>query len=210
MLDKNQLTNSTKRGQLSLAKGLPRIAQADYEAGLTNFADHPLATIGLANILLDTYADASSSSTVLVSNPSDPLAPIPNPAVNSNPGHFSQKPSTLPQLPLNNSPLGLSIAKPASTPSQFSKTTQLLSNTASSTVLLDRLAARDRAHGLLSALTKSGQGWNNSEAWFALARAYEEGGQIDKSRECLWWCIELEEARAIRGWDCVAAGGYVL
>jgi hypothetical protein len=78
-----------------------------------------------------------------------------------------------------------------------------------STALLDRLAARDRAYGLLSGLTKLGSGWNYSEAWFALARAYELGGQADKAREVLWWCVELEEGRAVRGWEEVG-GGYVL
>ncbi|KAK4695334.1 hypothetical protein P7C71_g2405, partial [Lecanoromycetidae sp. Uapishka_2] len=52
--------------------------------------------------------------------------------------------------------------------------------------LLSRLAARDRAYGLLSALTKSGQGWDCSEAWFSLARAYEESGQVEKAKEALW------------------------
>jgi hypothetical protein len=80
----------------------------------------------------------------------------------------------------------------------------------SSTALLDRLAARDRAYGLLSALTKLGSGWNCSEAWFVLARAYEEGGQPDKAREVLWWCVELEEGRGVRDWSVVGVGGYVL
>ena len=80
----------------------------------------------------------------------------------------------------------------------------------SSTALLDRLAARDRAYGLLTALTKLGTGWNCSEAWFALARAYEEGGQPDKAREVLWWCVEIEECRGVRDWSVVGSGGYVL
>lgn len=76
--------------------------------------------------------------------------------------------------------------------------------------MLDRLAARDRAYGLLNGLTKLGMGWNYSEAWYTLARAYEECGQVDKAREVLWWCVELEEGKAVRWWDCVGAGGYVL
>lgn len=80
---------------------------------------------------------------------------------------------------------------------------------ATSLPLNDRLAARDRAYGLLSALTKLGSGWNCSEAWFALARAYEESGQLDKARNALWWCVELEDGRAVREW-AVVGGGYVL
>jgi tetratricopeptide (TPR) repeat protein len=75
---------------------------------------------------------------------------------------------------------------------------------------LNRLAARDRAYGLLSTLTKLGTGWDDSEAWFALARAHELGGEIDKAKEILWWCVELEDTRPIRHWRNVACGGYVL
>lgn len=75
---------------------------------------------------------------------------------------------------------------------------------------LNRLAARDRAYGLLSTLTKLGTGWDDSEAWFALARAHELGGEVDKAKEILWWCVELEDTRPIRHWRNVACGGYVL
>jgi cargo-transport protein YPP1 len=75
---------------------------------------------------------------------------------------------------------------------------------------LNRLAARDRAYQLLSTLTKLGNGWDNSEAWFALARAYEESGQIEKAKEVLWWCVELEDTQPLRRWSCVSSGGYVL
>lgn len=67
--------------------------------------------------------------------------------------------------------------------------------------LLPRLAARDRAYGLLSSLTKSGQGWDCAEAWMALARACEESGQVARAREALWWVVELEDGRGVRGWD---------
>lgn len=75
---------------------------------------------------------------------------------------------------------------------------------------LSRLAARDRAFGLLSTLTKLGTGWDYSEAWYALARAYEESGQAEKTKEVLWWCVELEDTRPIRGWRSGALGGLVL
>ncbi|KAL1843403.1 hypothetical protein VTJ49DRAFT_1753 [Mycothermus thermophilus] len=58
---------------------------------------------------------------------------------------------------------------------------------ATSLPLNDRLAARDRAHALLSGLTRLGTGWNSGEAWLALARAYEESGQPEKARDALWW-----------------------
>jgi hypothetical protein len=127
--------------------------------------------------------------------------------------------SSLPIIP--HGPLGLPPAKSnavvankasqeaAPTPDSLSSSLRP-SYKESSTALLDRLAARDRAYGLLTALTKLGTGWNCSEAWFALARAYEEGGQPDKAREVLWWCVELEECRGVRDWSVVGSGGYVL
>lgn len=75
---------------------------------------------------------------------------------------------------------------------------------------LSRLAARDRAFALLSTLTKLGAGWDYSEAWFALARAYEESGQLEKAKEVLWWCVELEDTHPVRKWRSVALGGFVL
>jgi len=92
---------------------------------------------------------------------------------------------------------------PISTPTLASLSTapsQDIAELLSPADLLSRLAARDRAYGLLSALTKSGAGWDCSEAWFALARAYEESGQVEKAKEALWWVVELEEGRGVRGW----------
>jgi hypothetical protein len=68
---------------------------------------------------------------------------------------------------------------------------------------LDRLAARDRAYFLLSTLTKLGAGWDYPEAWSGLARAYEASGQTEKAKEMLWWCVELEDSRPLRGWEVV-------
>ncbi|KAH0412479.1 hypothetical protein KCU90_g17705, partial [Aureobasidium melanogenum] len=67
-----------------------------------------------------------------------------------------------------------------------------------------RLAARDRAYFLLTALTKTGEGWDDSEAWSLLARAHEESGQLDRAREALWFLVELEDGRPIRPWSVVS------
>lgn len=75
---------------------------------------------------------------------------------------------------------------------------------------LNRLAARDRAYGLLSTLTKLGTGWDNTEAWYTLARAYEESGEVEKQKQVLWWVVELEDARPLRHWTNVGVGGFVL
>ncbi|KAI4723503.1 hypothetical protein E4T48_00238 [Aureobasidium sp. EXF-10727] len=68
-----------------------------------------------------------------------------------------------------------------------------------------RLAARDRAYFLLTALTKSGEGWDDSEAWSLLARAHEESGQLDRAREALWFLVELEDGRPLRPWSVVSS-----
>ena len=75
---------------------------------------------------------------------------------------------------------------------------------------LNRLAARDRAYMLLSNLARLGSGWDNSEAWLTLARAYELSKQVGKAKQALWWVVELEENQPMRGWDVVGAGGFRL
>ncbi len=75
---------------------------------------------------------------------------------------------------------------------------------------LNRLAARDRAYGLLSTLTKLGSGWDNSEAWYALARATELSGEIERAKELLWYVVELEDTRPVRHWSNANVKGYVL
>ena len=148
-------------------------ASAVYETALGHFPDHAAATVGLCNILLDAYS-------------------APPPAIT-------------PAIPIEPPPSAPTLAFLPPVPShQDNPTTTTTNNSSDNTTTppdrLSKLAARDRAYGLLSALTKSGKGWDNSEAWFALARAYEEGGQVEKAKESLWWVVELEEGRGVRGW----------
>ncbi|GAB7362401.1 hypothetical protein MBLNU230_g2725t1 [Neophaeotheca triangularis] len=75
-----------------------------------------------------------------------------------------------------------------------------------SPALLNRLAARDRAYMLLQNLTRLGVGWDDSEAWAGFARALEAGGQVDRAKRALWWVLELEEARGVRGWGVIGFG----
>ncbi|XMA12359.1 hypothetical protein WAI453_005150 [Rhynchosporium graminicola] len=216
----------SERGLLSLEEAIPHTALAHFESALTRFPDHPSAIIGLSNILLDIYTED------LLPPPAIPSLVLPGPI--STPSASSLNNSTVTPLStqptahkqsstvpvITHGPLGHQTAKPISakndvpreptaTPNSVSSKLQP-SYKESSTALLDRLAARDRAYGLLTTLTKLGTGWNNSEAWFALSRAYEEGGQPDKAREVLWWCVDLEESRAIRDWTVAGGGGYVL
>ncbi|PQE22208.1 Filamentation protein [Rutstroemia sp. NJR-2017a WRK4] len=192
-----------ERGHLAVDQSTPYVALDNYEAALNHFADHPAAVVGLSEILLDIYTEE--------------LPPLPNlpPLVLSPTSAVNPSASTLHTAPLTTQPQELSSSSSTSGPLGLPSRTPTLREARSpqsqtETAQLDRLAARDRAYGLLSALTKLGSGWNYSEAWFALARAYELSGQKDKAREVLWWCVELEEGRALRGWEASNAGGYVL
>ncbi|KAK1729688.1 filamentation protein [Colletotrichum acutatum] len=211
-------------GYLSLAKGAPYLARSDFEMALTHYPDHPAAVIGLSDILLDIYSEK-----VL------PPPAIPTLSVPENISSLSFPPPNLPKIAvpqhgLPSEPLGLGSG--ASGAGTTGKTAAHQSATTASSVksversdsddklpapykatsvpTIDRLAARDRAYGLLSSLTKLGSAWNNAEAWFALARAHEESGQVDKAKEVLWWCVELEESTGVREWQCLGSGGYVL
>lgn len=161
----------TEQAALHTSLGNVDQASAAYETALGHFPDHAAATVGLCNTLLDAYSAPPPTVT-----PTFPIEPPPS------------------------TPTLASLPPPY--PSEQDRTTAN-NNSPNSTTAPDRLsklAARDRAYGLLSALTKSGTGWDDSEAWFALARAYEESGQVEKAKESLWWVVELEEGRGVRRW----------
>ncbi|KAF1957572.1 filamentation protein-like protein [Byssothecium circinans] len=171
------------RGHLLLAQGLKHEARTDFERAVLHFPNHPDAIVGLSDILLDIYCEVI------------PLEP----------GYSSTthiRSSTTTGSSSSEDPVGPKITQlTAHTPSAENQL---------SPPELNRLAARDRAFGLLSTLTKLGTGWDYSEAWYALARAYEESGQIEKTKEVLWWCVELEDTHPIRNWESVTLGGFVL
>ncbi|KAH9873042.1 hypothetical protein J1614_005439 [Plenodomus biglobosus] len=173
----------TARGDLLAAQFHKHQARAEFEQALLHHPDHPEAIVGLSNILLDIYTEVIPLEPVLTADHTSPTTYPPPPSVEQSVSH--------------------------------SKTQYLTSHTPSvenqlSPPELNRLAARDRAFGLLSTLTKFGTGWDYSEAWFALARAYEESGQVQKAKEVLWWCVELEDTHPVRSWKHVTTGGFVL
>lgn len=171
-----------QRGELLLARDLKHDARDDFERAVLHFPDHPTAIVGLCNILLDIYCEVI------------PLERASNLSVPTS--------SSLPAIP--------STASAADSPTPHLTTHTPSAENQLSPPELNRLAARDRAFGLLSTLTKRGAGWDFSEAWYALARAYEESGQLDKTKEVLWWCVELEDTHPLRNWNNVTLGGFVL
>lgn len=195
------------KGYLSLARGEPHTAMEMFEISLGYFQDCPGAITGLSECLLDIYEQKLPSEQ-------------PSPGLTNGMEHSVTRPGTLHAYGRPASTLTESIKtvsrpgtarsesktlKPKQTPIE---TDESLRKTPAN---LNRIAARDRAYGLLSTLTKLGSGWNNSEAWYALARAHELGGEIDKAKDVLWWCVELEDSRPIRHYEAVKGRGrYVL
>ncbi|KAL9002112.1 MAG: hypothetical protein Q9188_004941 [Gyalolechia gomerana] len=165
-----------EEADLHLQLGNRNAASEAYEKALGWFLDHNSATVGLSNILLD-YYDQEEATNKLTTSPKPPSLSKP----------------ILASLPTSTAPESQTDQRGSSRPDE-------------SPALLSRLAARDRAYGLLSMLTKSGRGWDDSEAWSALARVHEQSGQIDKAKEALWWVVELEDTRPLRDWDCI--GGF--
>ncbi|KAL4788060.1 hypothetical protein BJX76DRAFT_353614 [Aspergillus varians] len=180
-----------ERGLLLNAQSRPHEAMEHFEEALLYNADHPKATISLANLLLDIWDQKI------------PLQP-PEPGVQT---------GLSPMAPL---PVKKSNESKLLSRSGISDPTKPKTENSASTAedeepkLINRIAARERASCLLSALTKRGTSWDNSEAWYALSRAHEAVNQTQKLKEVLWWCIELEDRRPIRHWSNIGSGTYVL
>jgi hypothetical protein len=163
----------SEKGELSVAKGLPYVARADFETALTHFPDHPGAIVGLSNILLDIYDET------LLPPPAVPglnLAPGPvstssasgssaaSTTIGAAPKHarqhdftasFPPGPLGLRKDPLRNNERGTPADAASNTPHIPAPNQQLPPPyKAKSLPLNDRFAARDRAYGLLSGLTK--------------------------------------------------------
>lgn len=164
-----------------------------YEQCLMYFPDHPKGIVGLSNMLLD-YSERKIELGKKVDDGR------PKDEIRTPPQRSAIKVSSNVQ---NGRPSGTRSDSHVNAPATDDELKKTPDN-------LNRLAARDRAYGLLSTLTKLGSGWDDSQAWFALARAHELGGEMDKAREILWWCVELEDHRPIRHWRNLGCSGYVL
>ncbi|KAL1304464.1 hypothetical protein AAFC00_003458 [Neodothiora populina] len=194
-----------KRANLAIALGHPHEALSLYEQSLSSYPDHPVATVGISALLLDIYEENMT--------PEPPSAygmPEQPTAQSQEQQHSPSTPSDKPNgddtaaavAASNGQTHGANIS---STPPQSSRPSSTAPTGAPpSPALLNRLAARDRAHMLLSTQSKLGSGWDDSETWLALARAHELAGQMDRAKECLWWVVELEDSRPVRPWDVVS------
>jgi tetratricopeptide (TPR) repeat protein len=196
-----------------------RDALENYEQCLMYFADHPGGIVGLSNVLLD-YFERKVELAKRVDNGKPRVEDVQQRQPQhqqvaeepSRPRHKREwsRISTATNTAMVDMDSHGANALPLASGAQSAAQTREddLRKTPEN---LNRLAARDRAYGLLSTLTKLGSGWDNAEAWFALARAHELGGEPEKAKEILWWCVELEDTRPIRHWrNLGAGGGYVL
>ncbi|KAK3117538.1 hypothetical protein LTR53_000964 [Teratosphaeriaceae sp. CCFEE 6253] len=185
------------RGGLALARELPFEALEAYERCLDFFPDHPEGIIGIADILMDIYEEKMPAE-----EPEPPLFPpdkssrsaFTNPAASS---------STAAPTPLTTSKSSL-LSPGRGLPPNARRSKD------PTPAQLNRLAERDRAYMLLSSLTKLGTGWDNPEAWFTLARAYELSREVGQAKRALWWVVELEESKPMRPWGVSSPGGYAL
>jgi cargo-transport protein YPP1 len=179
-----------ERAALAVAKAESKEAVEQYEQALLFWPDHTKATVGLSNILLDIFEQKGARDEPSDGSPKSPGRP---------------KKERKSSEAMNGSRNGTLVESgPMATRSHAGEELRKTPEN------LNRLAARDRAYGLLSNLTKLGTSWDDSEAWFALARATELSGQVEKSKEILWWCVELEDRRPVRSWRSITAGSYVL
>lgn len=159
-----------------------------FEHALSDYPDHPAAIVGVSNLLLDIFEqrlvpEPDNDNTMALSSEEEKI-------------HAAIHLDTAPGAPNGTSNGANTIAD-----GDLTTTMPVSRSTAPpSSAELNRIAARDRATGLLSSLTKLHEGWAISEAWFALARAHELSGQIDRAKECLWWVVKLEDGKPVRPW----------
>lgn len=189
-----------EKGALSEARSLAHEAMQYYEEAISCFPDHPKATIALSNLLLDAWEEKIPLEPVEPRIDSDIVDPLTGGSSTLN--GVVEAPSETSQAN--------GVIKTPHNPNGESNSSPKALSSSDGPEYISRLAARDRAYGLISMLTKTGAAWDNSEAWFTLSRAYEAGSQIEKAKEVLWWCIELEDRKPIRHWWNLGAGGYVL
>lgn len=180
-----------------------------FESALDSLPDHPGAVLGLSGLLLDLYeqripAEPPSASSKLLETANEsqvharihsdrPFLDALHETVDGEPKDIAP-PDGIDQRD-NTLKTGLNLPGEAVTDATPAE--------------LNRIAARARATGMLSALTKLGESWADSELWYVLARAYELSGQNARAKECLWWVIKLEDAKPLRPWRvCTASSAW--
>ncbi|RMZ83673.1 hypothetical protein DV738_g1016, partial [Chaetothyriales sp. CBS 135597] len=172
--------------EVDIDNALVRDAVELFESCLMYFPNHPGGIVGLSNVLLDYYErkvelDRTVNATIPTYKTQTPNKESKDIQPLHVPDRTEPDNATAPRSTVNSSSV------------QAAGDLQKIPEN------LNRLAARDRAYGLLSTLTKLGSGWDNSEAWFALSRAHELAGDLDKAKEVLWWVDYYDDGGATTG-----------
>ncbi|KAA8914432.1 hypothetical protein TRICI_002930 [Trichomonascus ciferrii] len=66
----------------------------------------------------------------------------------------------------------------------------------------DELAAHARILSLLETIVQTSPGRHTSEAWYLLSQYYDISNRENELQSALWKSVALEEARAVRDYDC--------
>lgn len=188
----------TEQGLLAQAQSRPHDAMELFEEALVRDPDHLKATVCLANLLLDIWERKMPLNRPDTDDLHAEMSTLYLPAT------AQKSTATLNKIQIKDLD---NLEDQSMRSKQQFPTTNVEEDEPK---LLNRIAARDRAYGLLTALTKRGTAWDSSEAWYALSRAHEASGDIEKLKEVLWWCVELEDRRPIRHWSNIGSGLYVL
>ncbi|KAI9679056.1 MAG: hypothetical protein M1829_001726 [Trizodia sp. TS-e1964] len=196
-----------ERGHLSQSQSLPYSALKNYEQALSYHPDHLSATVALCEILLDISSctippPPPSATPSITTSPSTPSTPVDSDPTLS-PLNLYQNPIVSTQLLSSSTgaspkPIGLTSRPPSlniDAPTPLDKENSIT-----------LLATRARANYLLSSLTKLGSGWDDSEAWFTLARAHEDSGQLEMAMDGFRRCVDLEDTKPIRKWNSATRG----
>ncbi|RUS21132.1 hypothetical protein BC937DRAFT_93541, partial [Endogone sp. FLAS-F59071] len=56
------------------------------------------------------------------------------------------------------------------------------------------------AEGLLESVTK-GNGWDCAEAWFYISQVFQRTDRIERTKDCLWYALDLEGTRPVRSFS---------
>ncbi|RPB26759.1 hypothetical protein L211DRAFT_866231 [Terfezia boudieri ATCC MYA-4762] len=213
----------TERGYLVLEQGKKDEALVFFETVLGWDWDHPGGIVGLCRVVLEEGGEEKEGKVITpiatgsqvgvgLQRNTVVLGPrresiYPTPAQSSLLLKSGMFPPPTTSVNITTTAVGDSLTTPSNVNPPPPPTTTSSTSTSYDKGDLARTIARNRAYGLLSQLTKSGRGWDCSEAWFALARSYEEDGMVEKAIGVYWWCVGLEDTRPVRGWGGVGDGG---
>lgn len=168
------------------------IAATLFEAAVAIDYDHPQAIVSLTTLLLDMEPSFLT-----------PLAPPPEPPVDV-PGEIPAEIIALTQMDTPVESWDPKFDLPPEGAEEDPPVSVLPAVIPLSEATLDKVAARNRAIGLLEKLVTTGRGWDLAEGWFLLAQALLKAGEIERAKQALWRVVDLEDSNGVRRWGSCA------